>query len=580
MSDSDGTGGGTGNGLDGGAGTGGGVGTLTVSGGGIQVATDTVFAELAALTLLHDDAGHWQGQIDRIRALGLGPAPGWQPDDLGACVFGASVAIDAIAERSRRLADALTQTAEEYGHLEAGLATAMRVAGGWLGHTLGLLAPLVALSVATPLAYLAAGSLLANAVLGRSTSVVPPGLSDWLRENPRLLTNPVTVAMVRALVSSADDVVLGRMGVPYPVAALLGEDGAGVLDARASALGLLVAARAAGMLRETPVRVTQVRSSTAPVGGGGAQFLSPGPATGLPGLPLGPALGRPGLPVGPATSRPGPPPPFPLGPGAGPPALPSTLPPTPPSTMLRSPPAGTEGRNLPPVTVDLPQPVPPAGFGDLADRIPTEEDGGQVRIERYGNAEHPAWLVYIGGTVEWSPTGSSDPWDMTSNVTAVADQEAGSYRAVLKAMQAAGVQPGDPVLPVAHSQGGLIANELVARGEINAVGMVTFGSPETGLPLPDGLPAIAVEHSDDIVPALGSTAHEDGRLYVRRELFAGTAVPADEPLPAHQLVGYRDTARLVDGSPDPTVLAFRERLDQIVGTTPGQQSLWRSERAE
>ena len=202
-----------------------------------------------------------------------------------------------------------------------------------------------------------------------------------------------------------------------------------------------------------------------------------------------------------------------------------------------------------------------------------------MRIERYGDAEHPSWLVYIGGTVEWSPSGSTEPWDMTSNVTAVADQEAGSYRAVLQAMQQAGVQPGDPVLPVAHSQGGLIAAELAARGDVNAVGMVTFGAPAGQVAVPVDLPAIAVEHTDDIVPAMGGTpAEDDGRLYVRRPLFPDGVQPSAGPLPAHQLAGYLETAGLVDASPEPRLVAFREQLGSIVGVARGEQSVWRAER--
>ena len=535
---------------------GGGDGTLTVSGGGsIQVATDTVFAEMAALRLVQQEAEQWQGQIGRVRSLGVGAAPSWQPGDLGVCVFGASVAIDAVAARSRKLADALEQAAEEYGRLESGLDLVLQGAGAWLAHTLGVLAPVLVLSMATPLAFLAAGSLLTTAALGRTPSVLPPALGDWLRENPRLLTNPATVTVVRAIVGSADDAVLGRLGVPFPVAAALGDAGAGLLGVQSSAIALLVAARSAGMLRESPVRVTRVGSSAVPTAGA-ARAGAPGGvgsdplAVPLRGSVAGHAPGLLGLP----------------------PAVPWGVP-------LRDRAAGPgSGAGSAPAT--LAAPGPPTGFADLADRIPTEEDGGQVRIERYGDAEHPTWLVYIGGTVEWSPTGSTEPWDMASNVAAVADQEAGSYRAVLQAMEAAGVQPGDPVVPVAHSQGGLLANQLVSRGDINAVALVTFGAPETDLPLPDGLPVIAVEHDDDIVPALGATPHEDQRLYVRRELFAGREVPVDEVMPAHQLAGYRETARLVDGSPEDRLVAFRAQLDEIVGRAPGQQSVWRAERTD
>ncbi|WP_130176367.1 hypothetical protein [Cryobacterium sp. SO1] len=551
-------------------GPGGNDGALMVSGGGIRVATDTVFTEMAALRLLQGEAEQWRGQIGRVRSLGVGPAPAWQPDDLGACVFGASVAIDAVADRSGELADALEQAAEEYGRLENGLDTALRGTGAWMAHTLGVPAPVLALWAATPMAYLAVGSLLSSAALGRTPSVVPPWLTDWLRENPRLLTNPATVALVRTLVSSADEAALGRLGVPYPVAAAVGDEGAGILGAQSSAFGLLVAAQAAGLLRETPVRVSQVGSSTGRAGGADdparvarAGLAGAGATGGVPVAPFGPAA----VPLqGPAAgSAPGP-----LGlPPRGPAADPT---PRPGNRLATEPAAGIAP------TAELAPPSPPTGFADLADRIPTEDDGGQVRIERYGDAEHPSWLVYIGGTVEWSPTGSTEPWDMASNVAAVAGQDAGSYRAVLQAMQAAGVQPGDPVLPVAHSQGGLIANQLVSNGDVSAVGMLTFGAPETDLPLPDGMPAIAVEHADDIVPALGPRAQEDQRVYVRRELFAGREVPAAETLPAHQLAGYRETARLVDVSPEPRLVAFRAQLDEIVGTAPGEQTVWRAER--
>lgn len=535
----------------------GGNGELMISGGGsTMVATDVVFAEVATLRLVQGEAEGWQGRLAEVRELGFPPTQGWQPADLRACVFSAATAITEIADGSRRLADSLVEAAEEYGRVEAGLNAGLRGTGSWLAHTLGTLRPilpLVALSLATPLAFLAATSLISNAVLGRDPSVVPPVLADWLRDNPRVLTDPVTVAVVRTLVSSVDDAVLGGLGAPYPVAAVLGDDGAGLLGAPSSAFGVLVAARAAGMLRETPVRVSRVNGSAVPVPPGRS------PA----------AIRR---------SRPA---------GAAPVPTPATVPlmlPLPRTAPVPAPAPAPVERPRPAATTAgtrLAPPRPPAGFADLADRIPTTADGGQVRIERYGDSAHPSWLVYIGGTLEWSPTGSTEPWDMTSNVAAVADQEAGSYRAVLQALQAAGVQPGDPVVPVAHSQGGLIAAELAARGDINAVGMVTFGAPAGQVAVPAEVPAIAVEHTDDIIPALGGTAaDDDGRTYVRRQLFAAADVPVDEALPAHQLVGYRETAGLLDASAEPRLVAFREQLDVIVGTTPGEQSVWRAERID
>ena len=535
---------GSGNAPDGGGG-----GQLTLSGGGSTlVATDTVFAEMAALRGVQHEAEDWDQRLGEVQALGVGNAMAWQPGDLGVCLLGAQMAIREIADETRQLADTLAEAAEQYGRSEDGLDMMLRNSAAWLGHTAGQLsvfAPFLALSLAVPLAATAGVTMGWNTLLGRGPSLVPPWLADWLRENPRLVSDPATVRLVRALVSSADDAVLGRLGVPYPLATALGEDGAGLLGASSSALGLLAAARAAGMLRETPVRVGRVGSSP-----GAAAALS------RPGVPAVGALGRPGalaVPLrGSATTGAA---------AAG-------------ATATGRTGTGAEA----PTESMLAPPSPPAGFADLAGRIPTPEDGGQVRIERYGDAEHPRWVVYIGGTVEWNPAGSDEPWDMTSNVTAVADQEAGSYRAIVQALQAAGMAPGDPVVPVAHSQGGLLANQLIARGDINAVGLVTFGAPETGLPLPDGLPAIAIEHDEDIVPALGQTSGTDSRLYVRTELFAGREVPVDAVLPAHQLAGYRETAALIDGSPEPRLLAFRSTLQEIVGTAPGEQSVWQADR--
>jgi len=283
-------------------------------------------------------------------------------------------------------------------------------------------------------------------------------------------------------------VAAGAVGVPFPVSAALGDEGAGLFGVTTTAAGTLAVARSIGMLRETPVTVTRVGK--------------PRPAR------------------------------------------------------------------------------PPGGFADLAARIPRVSTGGpQVRIERYGGAADAAWLVYIGGTAEWSPVSAGEPWDMTSNITAVAEQGAGSYRAVVQAMHEAGIRPTDAVIPVGHSQGGLVAAQLAAAGEFNTVAVATFGAPVAQVPVPPGLPVIAVEHSEDLVPALGgATRDAEARLTVRRELYADAAVPAS-PLPAHGLVTYRETARLIDASPAPALADFRTLLAATVGTAPGVASRWRGTRS-
>ena len=64
---------------------------------------------------------------------------------------------------------------------------------------------------------------------------------------------------------------------------------------------------------------------------------------------------------------------------------------------------------------------PPAGIGDLADRVPRGDTEAQVRIERYGTADDPRWIVYVGGTVDFGLTAGEQPADMTSNLHGIAD---------------------------------------------------------------------------------------------------------------------------------------------------------------
>jgi len=461
-------------------------GALVLSGGGTtMVATDLLLAQAARLTLLHADATLWQARLERIRTLEDVPAPMWAADDPGLAVFAVRQSIDAIETRSGELADSLVAAAEAYGQAERTAQLLARIAGAWIAHALGRLAPWI-LAAAIPAVTGGAVAWLLGGLLRRGD-----GREDGLgypAPDARFLTNPAVVAMVRVLVSSVDDAVAGAIGLPFPVSAALGDEGAGLLGVSASAAGALAVARPIGMLRETPVTVARV------------------------------------------------------------------------------------GRTRPA--------TPPAGFADLAARIPAVSRGGpQVSIERYGGAGDAAWLVYIGGTAEWSPVAAGEPWDMTSNITAVAEQGAGSYRAVVQAMREAGIRPTDAVITVGHSQGGLVAAQLATTGEFHTVAVATFGAPVAQVPVPPGLPSVAVEHTDDLVPAFGgSEGPAPARLTVRRRLYADAAVPAS-PLPAHGLVNYRATARLVDASPAPALADFRSVLAATVGTAPGVASRWRGSRS-
>ncbi|TFD62076.1 hypothetical protein E3T39_03440 [Cryobacterium suzukii] len=238
-----------------------------------------------------------------------------------------------------------------------------------------------------------------------------------------------------------------------------------------------------------------------------------------------------------------------------------------------------------PVTVKpvslVPSVVPPTGVADLAKRIPKAVPGQpQVRIEKYVDGGQASWAVYVGGTVDWEAVATTEPWDLTANVAAMAQENAGSFDAVMEAMQAAGIQTDDPVVVVGHSQGGLVATQVAATGAYDVQAVATFGAPETAVPVPSGVATLTVEHKDDIITAAGgaSMVYSDDRVTVRREVFATTDPPADTALPAHHLDTYRETALLIDASPEANLQGFRDTVTGLLGSAPGEAVLWRGVR--
>ena len=230
----------------------------------------------------------------------------------------------------------------------------------------------------------------------------------------------------------------------------------------------------------------------------------------------------------------------------------------------------------------------PTGVGDLADRVPSG-DGPQIRIERYGQPDEPRWVVYISGTVESSLVAGEEPFDHSSNAFGIADDswidelrtagaESGAgERAVRQAMAEAGVAPGDPMMPVGHSGGGIIATRLAVDPQLNVVGTVNLGGPVVSAPTSEGVPVLSLEHDEDIVPAVGGSGHPaDERLTVSRSVLdEGRAY--DSALPAHDLARYRETAALVDESEEERLRAFRELVGFTGGGT-GVVTEWKATR--
>lgn len=228
----------------------------------------------------------------------------------------------------------------------------------------------------------------------------------------------------------------------------------------------------------------------------------------------------------------------------------------------------------------------PSGVGELIDRIPGSAEGeAQIRLERYSDKAAPGgasgrWILYLGGAIDLGVLPGDESFDMTSNLYATAGLDAGSLRAATTALNQAGVQPGDPVLAVGYSQGGLLAAQLERGGEFNVQGVLTVGAPIGQLAMK--VPTAAIAHTEDLAPALGGldTTTSDDRILVRRSTFSGREMPMDHALPAHALTEYRATATMVEASEEPRIRRYRDSIAGFLSpkAAPGTMRLYRAER--
>ena len=130
------------------------------------------------------------------------------------------------------------------------------------------------------------------------------------------------------------------------------------------------------------------------------------------------------------------------------------------------------------------------------------------------------------------------------------------------ALHAQGVPAGAEILIAGYSQGGLLGAQLAASGDYEVVGLLTLGAPAGQVEVPASVPWIAVEHSDDLVPALGGTFQSMDAIVVRREA-AGDLLDSPYVFPAHQRQRYVETATLIDGTQEGRLVAASRAFDDL-----------------
>ena len=122
------------------------------------------------------------------------------------------------------------------------------------------------------------------------------------------------------------------------------------------------------------------------------------------------------------------------------------------------------------------------------------EDGVLIRRQP---GPPPAYIVEIRG-LKMDSVGSNDG---ASTFEAFTRSGSPLELAVRRAMDEAGIRPGDRVLLVGHSQGGIVASR-VAMSDPRVTDVVTMGSPTDHLPIPARIPSLHLVNDADIVPTL------------------------------------------------------------------------------
>lgn len=207
----------------------------------------------------------------------------------------------------------------------------------------------------------------------------------------------------------------------------------------------------------------------------------------------------------------------------------------------------------------------PQTLKEQAERIPTGDE--QIKVERYVIPGEPdRFVVYIGGTRDGGLEATTEPFDMTSNISAIGMGDSGSLRAVELALAEAGVGPDSPIHFVGYSQGAITAVVQADSGKYNTAGVFTVGGPAMDLRTSDA-PHVALEHDEDLVTATAGFHKGNDTIVASRSVFEGKLAP-DGLLPAHDLNLYIETAALADASHEQRLekaaAAFAEFTDGAV----------------
>jgi predicted alpha/beta hydrolase family esterase len=205
----------------------------------------------------------------------------------------------------------------------------------------------------------------------------------------------------------------------------------------------------------------------------------------------------------------------------------------------------------------------PNSITQLLDRLTQVSSKGQptVGVDFFQTAEDQRTaIVYIPGTQTLGLRDGSNPLDLQSNILAMQGNGlAASERAVLEAMNQAGIAETDQVIFVGHSQGGMVAGNLAQHhaGYITA-GLVTIGAPIAQLKL-SKVPVMAIEHVNDPIPNASGRVNPISKNWVTIQRTS-LASESDAPMHSHSLKSYKNTTQQLDASKVKGIVNIKQQL--------------------
>jgi hypothetical protein len=217
---------------------------------------------------------------------------------------------------------------------------------------------------------------------------------------------------------------------------------------------------------------------------------------------------------------------------------------------------------------------PPAGVEDLLDHLAQvaalsqgSDSAANGTIEIQTLTDVDGQVVHIVnlpgtddlGTMPWTADG--DVRDLGTNLDLIAGDPDDYQQGILEAMHQAGIQAGDPVLVVGHSQGGMEAVAIAAgESDFNVTDVVTAGSPTAQVGgFPSGVNVLSLEQHGDLVPLLDG---EPNPPSVEQTTVVIDADPGPGIEAHHDHDVYVAGGAAVDASTHPSVVSSVQNLHE------------------